>query len=92
MIEQRYIDILNEQRQDLLDTKKNINFFRKLFFRKYTDWIVTDKVKYFSRQEYITDYYETFKSPVGKPRNITKQVELRMRLKDGQIEINEFEV
>lgn len=91
MIEQRYIDILKKEKEDLLWRKESLNFFQKLFYKKYTDWIVTDEVKVYSLQQYVTDGL-SFKDPVGKPRNITKQLEIRMRLKDGKIEINEFEI
>jgi len=92
MIQQKYIDALSKERKDLLWRRDVSNFFQKLFYRKYTDWIMTDEVNVYSRQEYLTDCWHSFKEPVGKPKTITKQVSVRMKLSDGEIEVNETEV
>ena len=91
MIEQKHIDILSKQKEDLLSKKRNLNFFQKIFFRKYTDWIVTDEIENWvntrKRYNYYDECWEIFKKTPFK-----KQVELRMRLKDGRIERNTFRV
>ena len=92
MIEQRYIDILSKEKELLLSQKRGLNFFRRIFFRKYTDWIVTDEIENWTSQEYISSYYDWEKIPIGEEKHYKKQVELRMRLKDGKIERNTFRV
>jgi len=89
MIKQNYIDILKKQREDLLWRRDSLNFLQKLFYRKYTDWVMTDEINKYSRQEYLTDYGHSFKEPIGKPSIVTKQISVRMKLSDGEIEINE---
>lgn len=55
MIEQRYIDILSKQKEDLLSQKRGLNFFQRIFFRKYTNW---------ERQEYMNDPWNQIRTPI----------------------------
>jgi hypothetical protein len=84
MIQQRYIDVLKEQRKKLLEEKQKQNFISRLFFRKYTDWLVTSETK----EMVVAMYYAGVKINEGNP--YTKQLKLRMRLKDMNIEYHWF--
>lgn len=84
MVKQKYIDILLKQKDELLEQKNKLGFFGKLFFRNYTDWVLTDTVK-------IIDKYWSPDgvTKVGEPYgSFEVQVEIRMRLSNGEIEIN----
>jgi len=82
MIEEKYIDNLSIQRQNLLTVKKDLNFFKRLFYRKYTDWIMTDEIKSY------TGPYLQQPTKISE-KNYNKQVSLRMRLSNGRIERQE---
>jgi hypothetical protein len=54
---------------------------------------MTDEVNHYTQQEVIMSHYDPFfREPIGDIKNITKQVSLRMKLKDGKIEIHEIEL
>lgn len=86
MIKQQYLDILNKQREDLLWRKDSENFFLRLFYRKYTDWVMTDEIKQYQSQS----YYEGQK--LGEPKFYKKQVSVRMKLSNGDIEVKETKI
>jgi len=89
MIEQKYIDILSKQKEDLLSQKRNLNFFSKIFFKKYTDWIVTDIIENWVNTRKCYNYYDECWE-IFEEIPFKRQVEFRMRLKDGKIEKDSF--
>ena len=88
MIKKQYIDILLKQKNELLEQKNSLSFFGKLFFRKYTDWVLTDTVKIIDRYwspdgvTKVSEPYETY----------DVQLEVRMKLSNGELEINKRRV
>ena len=82
MIAQKYINILDKQRLELIEQKKSANFFTKLFFRKYTDWILTDIVETLVYQNY-THYGYKIGDPHGEH---DVQIQIRMKISNGEIE------
>ena len=83
MIDKETSEILYKEKERLLEEKSKLGFFKRLFFRKYTDWILTGNIVTYKSQEY--DITSGFKEPVGNPKYTQYQESYRMRLKDGSV-------
>jgi hypothetical protein len=86
MIKQEFIDKAFSQRETLLAEKNKLGFLQKLFFRDYTDWVITDEIFEFERQV----YYRSTSNPIGPPRTHEERTLIRLRIEDGLMDIKKI--
>ena len=90
MINQEYINQASEQRKSLLQEKSKLGFFGKLFFRSYTDWVITNEVGTYEVKTFES-YYGNVKQ-IGQTQEYDKQTLIRMRLNDGELEVKKVRI
>lgn len=84
MIDKKYVEICSKQKEKLLEEKKKLGFFKRMFFRRYTDWVLTDVVNSWKNQKYIRYGGEIEK--YGDPSYYKTQLSIRMKLSNGSIQ------